>query len=280
MSLTSNSKDSNRNTAEARTTSSDSASAKTQKYDEDKITHFGYQQVKVGDKADRVRDVFHSVAERYDFMNDLMSFGIHRLWKRFTIELSGARQGHKILDLAGGTGDLSLKFARCVGRSGLVVLSDINNAMLNVGRDRLLDKGYSAPICFVQANAESLPFPSDYFDCISIGFGLRNVTRMNNALSEMHRCLKPGGRLLILEFSKPTHGWLSKIYDRYSFSILPRLGKIVTQDADSYQYLAESIRMHPDQETLVKRMEDAGFRRCHYHNLTGGIVAVHRAFKL
>ncbi|MEJ2755489.1 MAG: class I SAM-dependent methyltransferase, partial [Gammaproteobacteria bacterium] len=191
-----------------------------------------------------------------------------------------ARRGHKILDLAGGTGDLSLKFARCVGKTGVVVLSDINSTMLEVGRDRLLDRGYSAPIACVQANAESLPFPSDYFDCISIGFGLRNVTRMDKALQEMFRCVKPGGRVLILEFSKPTHKWLNKLYDRYSFSILPRLGHWIAQDASSYQYLAESIRMHPDQDTLIKRLEETGFRRCHYYNLTGGIVAVHRAFKL
>jgi len=247
---------------------------------QNELTHFGYQDVSPEEKTHKVGEVFHSVAQRYDLMNDLMSFGIHRLWKRLTIELSGVRRGHKVLDLAGGTGDLSLKFARCVGNEGLVVLSDINNSMLSIGRDKLLDKGYSSPVAYVQANAEQLPFASNHFDCISIGFGLRNVTRMEQALSEMYRCLKPGGRVLILEFSKPTHSWLSKLYDKYSFSIIPRIGQLVTQDADSYQYLAESIRMHPDQETLAKMMENVGFERCHYHNLTGGIVAIHRAFKL
>lgn len=243
-------------------------------------THFGYQKVNCEEKTERVGEVFHSVARKYDLMNDLMSFGIHRLWKRFTLELSGVRYGHKVLDLAGGTGDLSIKFTRCVGSEGLVVLCDINSSMLEVGRDRILDKGYSSQVEFIQANAERLPFADGYFDCITIGFGLRNVTRMEKALQEMQRVLKPGGRVLILEFSKPRYAWLNKMYDRYSFSVLPRLGRWIARDEHSYRYLAESIRMHPDQNRLKHLMESCGFRRCHYYNLTGGIVAVHRGFKL
>lgn len=242
-------------------------------------THFGYQEVPVEEKVDRVADVFHSVANKYDVMNDLMSFGIHRLWKRFTIELSGVRSGHQVLDVAGGTGDLSLAFSRLVGQRGQVILSDINASMLNVGRDRLLDKGVSSNIDFVQANAECLPFADNSFDCITIAFGLRNVTDKDAALRSLTRVLKPGGRLLVLEFSKPNNPLFSKIYDTYSFSLLPAIGKVVAGDADSYRYLAESIRMHPDQETLKGMMEQAGLARCEYHNMTGGVVAIHKGIK-
>ena len=242
-------------------------------------THFGYREVDKASKADLVAGVFHSVAARYDLMNDLMSGGIHRLWKRFTIELSGVRRGNAVLDLAGGTGDLAARFADIVGDSGQVVLADINDSMLQVGRDKLIDTGHANTITFVQADAQDLPFPDDSFDCISIAFGLRNVTDKDRALRSMLRVLKPGGGLLVLEFSKPENGLLSKAYDTYSFRVLPLMGKLVTQDSDSYQYLAESIRMHPDQDTLLGMMEDAGFTRCEYHNMTGGIVAVHRGVK-
>jgi demethylmenaquinone methyltransferase/2-methoxy-6-polyprenyl-1,4-benzoquinol methylase len=246
----------------------------------DKTTHFGYQDVAWGEKQGKVAGVFHSVAQKYDVMNDLMSMGIHRLWKRFTIELSGVRKGQRVLDIAGGTGDLAAKFSRLVGAEGEVVLADINESMLKVGRDRLADRGVAGNIQFVQANAERLPFPDDHFDCITIAFGLRNVTDKDAALRSMYRVLKPGGQLMVLEFSKPTVKALSPIYDAYSFQILPLMGKLITNDAESYQYLAESIRMHPDQETLKEMMEDAGFVRCEYHNLTGGIVALHRGFKI
>jgi demethylmenaquinone methyltransferase/2-methoxy-6-polyprenyl-1,4-benzoquinol methylase len=242
-------------------------------------THFGYQQVNVVEKEARVANVFHSVAAKYDVMNDLMSFGAHRLWKRFTIEYSGVRYGQKVLDIAGGTGDLTLKFSRIVGSEGQVILADINDSMLKVGRDKLLDKGAGANIRYVQANAEALPFPDNYFDCITIAFGLRNVTHKDNALKSMFRVLKPGGRLLVLEFSKPGNPMLSKFYDAYSFSLLPMMGKLVADDADSYRYLAESIRMHPDQETLKSMMAEAGFARCQYHNMTGGVVALHKGIK-
>ncbi len=243
-------------------------------------THFGYQQVPVEEKEKRVAGVFHSVAAKYDLMNDLMSFGIHRIWKFFTVQLAGVRRGQRVLDLAGGTGDLAARFSALVGPEGEVVLADINESMLQVGRDNLTNKGVVGNLEYVQANAECLPFPDDYFDCITIAFGLRNVTDKEAALRSMHRVLKPGGRLLVLEFSKPTVPGLNKLYDAYSFTLLPLMGKLVTNDADSYRYLAESIRMHPDQETLRKMMEEAGFERCDYHNLTGGIVAVHRGFKL
>ena len=240
---------------------------------------FGYQKVPVAEKQYKVAEVFHSVAAKYDLMNDLMSMGIHRLWKRFTIELSGVRKGHQVLDIAGGTGDLTTLFAKLVGPQGNVVLADINASMLQVGRDRLLDTGVADNIEFVQANAECLPFPDNHFDCVSIAFGLRNVTDKQTALESMFRVLKPGGRLLVLEFSKPTSALLSKIYDQYSFSALPLMGKLVTQDADSYRYLAESIRMHPDQQTLAGMMSQAGYENVKYHNLTGGIVALHRGIK-
>ncbi|WP_034918685.1 MULTISPECIES: bifunctional demethylmenaquinone methyltransferase/2-methoxy-6-polyprenyl-1,4-benzoquinol methylase UbiE [Erwinia] len=242
-------------------------------------THFGFQTVAKSDKAERVADVFHSVAAKYDLMNDLMSFGIHRIWKRFTIDCSGVRRGQRVLDLAGGTGDLTAKFSRLVGETGEVVLADINSSMLKVGREKLRNKGIIGNVSYVQANAEALPFPDNYFDCITIAFGLRNVTEKEKALASMFRVLKPGGRLLVLEFSKPLLEPLNKVYDAYSFHVLPRIGELVAKDAGSYRYLAESIRMHPDQETLRQMMADVGFENTHYHNLTGGIVALHRGFK-
>jgi len=246
---------------------------------EGKTTHFGFKDVPVEEKAGKVAEVFHSVADKYDVMNDLMSFGIHRLWKRYTIEMSGVRKGYKVLDIAGGTGDLAAKFSDIVGDSGEVVLSDINGSMLGVGRSRMIDKGLLTNIDYVQANAESLPFPDNYFDCITIAFGLRNVTEKAKALKSMYRIVKPGGRVLVLEFSKPQSPLLSKVYDLYSFKILPKMGEIVANDSESYKYLAESIRMHPDQQTLKEMMSEAGFEQCDYHNLTGGIVALHRGFK-
>lgn len=243
-------------------------------------THFGFQEVPVEEKASRVAAVFDSVAARYDVMNDLMSVGVHRLWKRLTIERAGVRRGHRVLDIAGGTGDLTRRFSHLVGDSGQVVLADINAAMLEVGRDKLLDSGIAGNVEYVQANAECLPFPDNHFDCISIAFGLRNVTDKAAALRSMQRVLKPGGRLLVLEFSKPPNAVLSKAYDEYSFRLLPTLGKLVAGDADSYRYLAESIRMHPDQDTLKEMMEAAGLERVEYTNLTGGIVALHRGIKL
>ena len=242
-------------------------------------THFGYREVDKDEKAGLVAGVFDSVASRYDLMNDLMSGGIHRLWKRFTIELSGVRPGHSVLDIAGGTGDLAAKFSRIVGETGQVILADINYAMLAVGRDKLVDHGLSENLEFVQADAQCLPFPDDSFDCITIAFGLRNVTDKDLALRAMLRVLKPGGRLLVLEFSKPKNPLLSKAYDAYSFSGLPVMGRLVAGDSDSYRYLAESIRVHPDQETLKAMMEDAGFARVEYHDMTGGVVALHRGVK-
>jgi demethylmenaquinone methyltransferase/2-methoxy-6-polyprenyl-1,4-benzoquinol methylase len=247
--------------------------------EEDKATHFGYRSVPEDEKAGLVRGVFDSVASRYDLMNDLMSFGVHRLWKRFAVELAGVRRGQRVLDLAAGTGDLAARFAGLVGPDGYVVMTDINAAMLNQGRDRMIDDGHVGNVGFAQVDAESLPFPENTFDCITIAFGLRNVTRKEQALAAMHRALKPGGRALVLEFSKPTNKPLEKLYDLYSFSILPTMGRLVARDAESYRYLAESIRMHPDQETLRGMMETAGFERCDVNNLTGGIVAVHRGFK-
>ena len=242
-------------------------------------THFGFETVKTEEKAGKVADVFHSVAAKYDLMNDLMSAGIHRLWKRMTIELSGVRAGHRVLDIAGGTGDLSARFSRIVGEDGLVVLADINDSMLKVGRDKLMDKGVTGNIHFTQADAQYLPYPDNSFDCITIAFGLRNVTDKALALRSMLRVLKPGGRLLVLEFSKPTSELLGKAYDFYSFKMLPKMGELVASDAGSYRYLAESIRMHPDQESLKQMMVEAGFDNCSYHNMTGGIVALHRGFK-
>lgn len=239
-------------------------------------THFGYEQVAEAEKARRVAQVFDSVAKRYDLMNDLMSGGMHRLWKAFTVARSGVRLGDRVLDVAGGTGDLALAFSRRVGESGEVWLTDINNAMLTNGRDRLCDKGFLIPAA--QCDAERLPFPDDYFDCVSVAFGLRNMTHKATALSEMHRVLRPGGRLLVLEFSqvwKP----LAPIYDFYSFKVIPRIGETITRDEASYRYLAESIRVHPDQEALKKMMEQAGLEHVEYFNLSLGVVALHRGYK-
>ena len=243
-------------------------------------THFGFETINASEKASRVKAVFDSVATRYDLMNDLMSFGIHRIWKRVAVELAGIRRGQKILDLASGTGDLAARFAGLTGPEGLVVMTDINAAMLNQGRVRMADDGLVGNVAYTQVNAEKIPFPDNSFDCITIAFGLRNVTDKQQALNEMHRVLRPGGRVLVLEFSHPQGQALSKAYDLYSFKLLPKIGRVVANDEESYRYLAESIRMHPDQETLKAMMEQAGLERCDYHNLTGGIVAVHRGFKL
>ncbi|QAV23474.1 bifunctional demethylmenaquinone methyltransferase/2-methoxy-6-polyprenyl-1,4-benzoquinol methylase UbiE [Proteus hauseri] len=242
-------------------------------------TDFGFQTVDKDDKQTMVARVFHSVASKYDLMNDLMSFGVHRIWKRYTIEASGVRRNQRVLDLAGGTGDLTAKFSRLVGENGEVVLADINDSMLKMGREKLRDHGIVGNVNYVQANAEELPFPDNHFDCITISFGLRNVTDKNKALRSMFRVLKPGGRLLVLEFSKPVLDPLSKIYDAYSFYILPKIGQVIVNDAESYRYLTESIRMHPDQETLKGMMEEAGFDQVTYTNMTGGIVALHKGFK-
>jgi demethylmenaquinone methyltransferase/2-methoxy-6-polyprenyl-1,4-benzoquinol methylase len=239
-------------------------------------THFGFETVPEEEKAGRVAGVFTSVAGKYDVMNDLMSAGLHRVWKRFAVSISGVREGQRVLDVAGGSADLSRLYLNKVGAKGQVVLTDINNAMLRVGRDRLLDEGRATPV--TQCDAECLPFPDDYFDCVSIAFGLRNVTHKNLALREMQRVLKPGGRLIVLEFSKVAKP-LEKIYDAYSFKLLPRIGQLVANDADSYRYLAESIRMHPGQEELKNLMEQAGLQKVEYFNLTGGVVAVHRGYK-
>ena len=245
----------------------------------EETTHFGYQNVKKSDKQKLVAGVFHSVAQKYDVMNDVMSFGVHRLWKRYTLEMAGLRSGMKVLDLAGGTGDLAALFSPRVGPTGKIVVADINSSMLEVGREKLADKGLVGNMEFVQANAECLPFADNHFDVVSIAFGLRNVTDKDKALQSMWRVLKPGGRLLVLEFSKPEHELLSKVYDQYSFKLLPMMGKLIANDAESYRYLAESIRMHPDQETLKQMCLTAGFDRCEFFNLTGGVVALHRAFK-
>jgi len=247
---------------------------------EDQTTHFGYERVSVTDKAARVRRVFESVADRYDLMNDLMSLGAHRLWKRFALAQTGLRPGQAALDVAGGSGDLARGLARQVGEKGLVLLTDINAAMLAHGRGKLVDAGAAGNVQYAQADAERLPFKDGGFHCVTIGFGLRNVTRKEDALKSMYRVLKPGGRLLVLEFSKPSVPGLKPLYDRYSFSVLPWLGKAVAQDEASYRYLAESIRMHPDQETLKGMMETAGFERVQYFNLSGGIVALHKGFRL
>ena len=242
-------------------------------------THFGYQTVAATQKASLVRGVFDSVATRYDIMNDLMSAGMHRLWKRHAVDQAAVRPGDAVLDLAGGTGDLAIKFASRVGAEGHVVLADINMAMLNEGRRRLIDAGVAGNQSIAQVDAEKLPFADNSFDCVSIAFGLRNVTDKDAALRSMYRVLKPGGKALVLEFSEPVKA-LKPAYDLYSFKVLPLLGKIVARDPGSYQYLAESIRMHPDQETLKEMMEAAGFERCRYQNLTGGIVALHIGYRV
>jgi demethylmenaquinone methyltransferase / 2-methoxy-6-polyprenyl-1,4-benzoquinol methylase len=242
-------------------------------------THFGYQTVPVDDKAELVKGVFDSVANRYDIMNDLMSAGLHRLWKRRTIDQAGVRKGHTVLDLAGGTGDLAREFAGQVGPQGHVVLADINAAMLRQGRSRLVDAGVAGNLSIAQVDAQNLPFADGTFDRITMAFGLRNVTDKDAALRSMQRVLKPGGKLLILEFSRPDEA-IKPAYDLYSFKVLPLIGKLVANDADSYQYLAESIRMHPDQETLLGMLQDAGLERCRYQNLAGGIVALHSGYRL
>jgi demethylmenaquinone methyltransferase/2-methoxy-6-polyprenyl-1,4-benzoquinol methylase len=247
--------------------------------DPDRIADFGFEKVPWADKAARVHSVFASVAAKYDVMNDLMSFGLHRVWKQFTLSLTGLRPGQRALDVAGGTGDLAAGMLRQVGKSGYVVLSDINPSMLEVGRDKLLDRGHTGNVECVIADAEKLPFDDESFDCVTIGFGLRNVTDKAAALAAMHRVLKVGGQLLVLEFSKPIASSLQPVYDAYSFKVLPFLGQMVAGDAASYRYLAESIRMHPDQDTLLDMLRTAGFAQARYHNLSGGIVAVHRGYK-
>jgi demethylmenaquinone methyltransferase/2-methoxy-6-polyprenyl-1,4-benzoquinol methylase len=243
---------------------------------QDKTTHFGFEQVPETEKAGRVRGVFSSVAQKYDVMNDLMSGGLHRLWKAFTIQIAGVRKGERVLDVAGGTADLSLAFARQAGEGGQVWLTDINHAMLSVGRDRMLDKGFVTPA--MQCDAEKLPFPDNYFDLVTVAFGLRNMTHKDQALREMRRVLRPGGRLLVLEFSQIWRP-LSKAYDLYSFKVLPWLGKKVAGDGESYRYLAESIRMHPDQASLAEMLRDAGLSHVEYFNLAAGAVALHRGYK-
>ena len=242
-------------------------------------THFGYQRIPAAEKAKRVAGVFDTVAARYDIMNDLMSLGIHRLWKWVAVRMAAVRAGHRVLDLAAGTGDLGARFAAMAGEQGRVVLADINASMLHLGRDRLVNQGLVGNVEYVQADAERLPWVDNGFNVVTIAFGLRNVTDQGAALREMYRVLKPGGRALVLEFSKPALPLLTRLYDQYSFTVLPALGQWVAGDADSYRYLAESIRMHPDQDTLRDMMTRAGFARCDYTNLTGGIVAVHRGYK-
>jgi demethylmenaquinone methyltransferase/2-methoxy-6-polyprenyl-1,4-benzoquinol methylase len=245
----------------------------------DKTTHFGFRNVQVGEKSQHVRQVFDSVADNYDLMNDMMSLGIHRLWKRYAINMATLKPGERVLDLAGGTGDLTRLMAPIVGERGHITLADINAAMLNNGRSRLLDKGISGNVDFAQVDAEQLPFPDNSFDLVTMAFGLRNVTNKQRALDSLYRVIRPGGRLLVLEFSRPT-ALLKPAYDFYSFAILPKLGQFIARDESSYRYLAESIRMHPDQQTLQSMMEQAGLERCDYHNLSGGIVAIHRGYKL
>lgn len=246
---------------------------------QDKTTHFGFAEVHWDEKEKRVNEVFHAVAKKYDLMNNLMSFGIHHLWKFFTAEVSQVRAGHVVLDLAGGSGDITRLLSKKVGDQGKVILADINSAMLSLGRDRLLDEGLYSNINFVQANAESLPFATNSFHCITIGFGLRNVRDKEEALRSMYRVCKPGGKLMVLEFSTPTLPGLGPIYDWYSFQVLPKIGQLFAKDSESYQYLAESIRMHPAQDQLKAMIEQAGFEDCYFHNLSGGIVALHIAYK-
>ncbi|NKB38829.1 MAG: bifunctional demethylmenaquinone methyltransferase/2-methoxy-6-polyprenyl-1,4-benzoquinol methylase UbiE [Gammaproteobacteria bacterium] len=243
-------------------------------------THFGFTQVDPQEKTRRVGEVFSSVASRYDLMNDLMSFGVHRAWKRYAIHIAQIKPGAQILDVAGGTGDMSVLFKKAAGDSGRVITSDINNAMLSEGRDRQLDRGVTTGLEFVQANAEALPFQKNSFDCTCIAFGLRNVTDKDAALRSMYENIKYGGSILILEFSRVVLPVLRELYEKYSFHFIPRLGELIAKDRESYQYLVESIRMHPDQETLKAMLEDAGFSRVNYHNLSGGIVAIHKGYKL
>ena len=243
-------------------------------------THFGFKEVDENKKESLVAGVFSSVASKYDVMNDVMSFGIHRIWKKIALEQTGLKKGQWALDVAGGTGDLTYYMSKQVGPSGKIVLSDINPDMLEQGRQRLIDRGIAGNVEFLEANAEELPFDDNSFHCVTIAFGLRNVTDKLKALKSMYRVLKPGGRLLVLEFSKPVLPGLDKIYDFYSFNVLPRMGQFIANDAESYRYLAESIRMHPDQQSLKEMMEVAGFERCTYSNMTGGIVALHKGFKL
>lgn len=245
----------------------------------DKTTHFGFKEVPLNEKVEKVGEVFRSVAGSYDRMNDAMSLGLHRLWKRVAISLTHAKTGQHVLDLAAGTGDLTRQLSQRVGSTGGVVCSDINPAMLAEGRKKLLNAGVFNNITFMEINAEHLPFDANHFDLITMGFGLRNVTDKEQALREMARVLKPGGQAIILEFSKPAHAWLEKLYDKYSFHVIPKLGEWIAHDKDSYQYLVESIRMHPDQEALKTMMEGAGFDKVDYFNLTGGIVAIHRGYK-
>ncbi len=245
----------------------------------DKKTHFGFQQVDVDDKQGLVGNVFHSVAHNYDVMNDAMSLGVHRAWKWFAVAQSGVKLGHSVLDLAAGSADLSIKFAKKVGDQGNVIVTDINAAMLEQGRRRMVDAGISGNVDYCLVNAENLPFDNNQFDCISISFGLRNVTHKEKALASMQRCLKPGGRAIILEFSQPNNETFRKIYDAYSFNVIPTLGQFIANDKASYQYLVESIRQHPPQEELKEMMLNAGFDKVRYHNLTGGIVALHIGYK-
>ena len=246
---------------------------------QDNTTHFGFKQVPKHEKVALVRGVFDSVASQYDLMNDLMSMGIHRIWKRVAVQLANVREGDSVLDLAGGTGDLTTLYEKRVGSKGQVVLADINAAMLRTGRDRLINRGLAGNIRYAQVNAECLPFADNTFDCVTIGFGLRNVTDKDAALRSMYRVLKPGGRVIVLEFSHPVDPITEKVYDFYSFNLLPKIGAVVAKDEDSYRYLAESIRMHPKQDELKRMMEEAGLERCEYFNMTQGIVAVHRGYK-
>ncbi len=247
---------------------------------EDQTTHFGFEQVPYQEKQQRVQSVFSSVAKNYDIMNDVMSFGMHRIWKKIALSFCGARAGSFILDVAGGTGDLSAALAKRVGSEGKVFLLDINASMIQVGRERLYDRGHIQNVCYLQSNMEHIAIKDNSLDCVVVGFGLRNTTNKDQALKDFYRVLKPGGRLVILEFSKPTNPLFKAIYDQYSFKVLPKMGSLIAKDDDSYRYLAESIRMHPDQDTLKQMMQKAEFTRCDYTNLTNGIVAVHRGYKL
>lgn len=254
--------------------------SRTENSGTENTTHFGFKRVAAEEKASLVRGVFDSVAEHYDIMNDLMSMGVHRIWKRIAVQLSNVRKGEQVLDLAGGTGDLTTLFEQRVGDEGNVVLADINAQMLRTGRNRLIDRGLVGNVQYTQVNAECLPFADNSFDCVCIAFGLRNVTDKDAALRSMYRVLKPGGRAIVLEFSHPIDPVTEKVYDFYSFNLLPKIGKWVAKDEDSYRYLAESIRMHPKQDELKAMMENAGFERCEYFNMTQGIVAVHRGYKI